>query len=395
MGKLLSIIAITTQVYNINGWSIYPPHLVLGDDVELPASMEYLRPYLRKRSGPIRAPPGLQHNRRYNSHLIDHANMMRNYLQRDLNDLPSDIRGDFKTFYQSFQKRVLGSDNKHELRQQYRKLRYHPLMNRFLNDLIRYVINHIPDESEPQKTQKIMELLHTVLNEMIFADQFIFNPQQMAFHDSILYSLQQTSKDYLHDLFLTGPKSLESRVSWFFYIPCQNLAIGQGLIPSQENIDAVYTPDSEWVNVKPGLESFDELYKYKIDFIVYDQFTPPRLHGSSVADFRFYGETLIGILGDYKKYPYVAYHLRTQCMYLQNVLMDGKYQDLSSFHNTSIADTYHKILVQVFKEWRYAENGGVSLFRQTIAAKLRDYKALYIIHDHTDIVETEYVPICR
>ena len=65
MGKTLSILAITTQVYNINGWSIYPPHLALGDDVELPASMEHLRPYLRKRSGPIRAPPGLQHNQRY------------------------------------------------------------------------------------------------------------------------------------------------------------------------------------------------------------------------------------------------------------------------------------------------------------------------------------------
>ena len=65
MGKTLSILAITTQVYNINGWSIYPPHLALGEDDELPTSMEHLRPYLRKRSGPIRAPPGLQHNQRY------------------------------------------------------------------------------------------------------------------------------------------------------------------------------------------------------------------------------------------------------------------------------------------------------------------------------------------
>ena len=65
MGKSLSILAITIQIYNINGWSIYPQHLALGNDVELPPAMEHLRPYLRKRKGPIRAPPGLQHNQRY------------------------------------------------------------------------------------------------------------------------------------------------------------------------------------------------------------------------------------------------------------------------------------------------------------------------------------------
>ena len=84
MGKSLSTLAITTQVYNINGWSIWPPHLALGDDVELPISMEHLRPYLRKRKGPIRAPPGLRHNQRYHPKSIQSRQLLTDSNQEQM-----------------------------------------------------------------------------------------------------------------------------------------------------------------------------------------------------------------------------------------------------------------------------------------------------------------------